>query len=184
MFLNNMENTSTPLEMVDCVEATIKEYSEVYEGEITINLRTVLDLPDGFVAIGGSYDHDDDVVEIFLAAKNPYDNINLTKEYLDWINHEIAKTLVHEGIHRIQSQEGRYEEVLNAVVKGEELSHKKYLSSNIELEAYGRADIKMDLEKYGTSSLLDEYIEIFGRDSEEVSIVKRYAGEDKDEIYI
>ncbi len=181
MFLNNMKDTATPLEILESIREVIEKHSEIYEGEITVNLRTVLDLPDGFVAIGGSYDHEDDVIEIFLAAKNPYDNIRLSKEYLVWIDHEIAKTLVHEGIHRIQNNEERYEEVLS--FKGGELSHKEYLSSNVELEAYGRADIKMDLEKYGESSLLDEYIEIFGKDSEEVSIVKKYAGV-SDEIYI
>jgi hypothetical protein len=176
-----MGDTATPLEMLDSIKEVIKKYSEIYEGEINISLKTVLDLPNGFVAIGGSYDHIDDIIDIFLAAKNPYDNIQLNKEYMSWINHEIAKTLVHEGIHRIQNNEERYEEVLN--FKGGEVSHKEYLSSNIELEAYGRADIKMDLKKYGESSLLDEYIEIFGADSEEVSIVKRYAGE-QDEIHI
>jgi hypothetical protein len=167
--------------MLDSIKEVVGKYSEVYEGEININLKTVLDLPDGFVAIGGSYDHIDDIIDIFLAAKNPYDNIQLNKEYLEWINHEISKTLVHEGIHRIQNKEERYEEVLN--FKGRDLSHKDYLSSDIELEAYGRADIKMDLEKYGKSSLLDEYVEIFGINSEEVEIVKRYAGEN-DEIHL
>jgi len=183
MFVKDAGGTATPLEMLDSIKKVIGEYSEIYEGEIVTSLRTVLDLPDGFVAIGGSYDHVDDIIDIFLAAKNPYDTIHLTKEYLEWINHEISKTLVHEGIHRIQKNEDRYEEVENMKI-GEEVSHKEYLSSNVELEAYGRADIKMDLEKYGTSSLLDEYIEIFGIDSEEVSIVKRYAGGNKDEICI
>jgi hypothetical protein len=34
----------------------------------------------------------------------------------------------------------------------------------------------MDIKKYGSSVQLDEYIEIFGVDSEEVAIVKNYAG--------
>jgi hypothetical protein len=73
-----------------------------------------------------------------------------------------------------QDREDRFEEPVAEA--GKELTHKQYLGSDIEMEAYGRADIKMDIKKYGSSVQLDEYEDVFGVDSEEVAIVKNYAG--------
>ncbi len=124
------------------------------------------------ILVGGSYG--DDTIVVSLAAKNPYDTINFTEEMLDWFNHEIAKTIVHEGIHMEQDREDRFEKIVTAM--DEDLTHRQYLGSDIEMEAYGRADIPMDIRKYGASVQLDEYEEIFGVNSEEVRIVKQYAG--------
>jgi len=162
----------TPRVIRAMVEDTISKHEEDYAGEILVDLRLVLDVPAGLIIVGGSYG--DDTIVVSLAAKNPYDTINFTPDMLDWFNHEIAKTIVHEGIHMEQDREDRFEEIVSEA--GKDLTHKQYLGSDIEMEAYGRADIKMDIAKYGSSVQLDEYEEIFGVDSEEVAIVKNYAG--------
>jgi hypothetical protein len=162
----------TPRVIRAMVEDTINKHEDSYEGEILVDLRLVLDIPDGLILVGGSYG--DDTIVVSLAAKNPYDTINFTEEMLDWFNHEIAKTIVHEGIHMEQDREDRFEKIVTAM--DEDLTHRQYLGSDIEMEAYGRADIPMDIRKYGASVQLDEYEEIFGVNSEEVRIVKQYAG--------
>lgn len=162
----------TPRVIRAIVEDTINRHSSDYEGEILVDLRLILDVPDGLILVGGSYG--DDTIVVSLAAKNPYDTINFTEEMLDWFNHEIAKTIVHEGIHMEQDREDRFEEIVTEA--GKDLTHKQYLGSEIEMEAYGRADIKMDIAKNGSSVQLDEYEDIFGVNSEEVRIVKHYAG--------
>jgi hypothetical protein len=162
----------TPRVIRAVVEDTINRHEEDYAGEILVDLRLVLDIPDGLILVGGSYG--DDTIVVSLAAKNPYDTINFTEEMWEWFNHEIAKTIVHEGIHMEQDREGRFGKIVTEVDK--DLTHKQYLGSDIEMEAYGRADIPMDIRKYGSSVQLDEYEEIFGADSEEVKIIKDYAG--------
>jgi hypothetical protein len=170
--LKNAGRNLTPRVIRAMVEDTINRHEDDYAGEILVDLRLILDVPDGVIVVGGSYG--DDTIVVSLAAKNPYDTVNFTEEMLDWFNHEIAKTIVHEGIHMEQDREDRFEEPVAEA--GKELTHKQYLGSDIEMEAYGRADIKMDIKKYGSSVQLDEYEEIFGVDSEEVAIVKNYAG--------
>lgn len=170
--LKNAGRNLTPRVIRAMVEDTINRHEDDYAGEILVDLRLILDVPDGVIVVGGSYG--DDTIVVSLAAKNPYDTINFTEEMLDWFNHEIAKTIVHEGIHMEQDREDRFEEIVSEA--GKDLTHKQYLRSDIEMEAYGRADIKMDIKKYGSSVQLDEYEDVFGVDSEEVKTVKHYAG--------
>lgn len=170
--MSNVGRNLTPRVVRAIVEDTINKYEDHYDGEILVDLRLILNVPAGLILVGGSYG--DDAIVVSLAAKNPYDTINFTEEMLDWFNWEIAKTIAHEGVHRQQDREGRFEEIVTKA--GEELTHRQYLASDIEMEAYSRADIPMDIKKYGSSVQLDEYIEIFGEDSREVEIVKNYAG--------
>lgn len=170
--LSYADKDLTPMEIRDMVSNTIETHAEHYEGEVLVDLRIVLDIPDGLILVGGSYG--DDAIVVSLAAKNPYDTINFTEELLEWFNHEIRKTIVHEGIHMEQDRNGRFKDIVAEA--GKDLTHRQYLGSEIEMEAYGRADIPMDIRKYGASVQLDEYEEIFGINSEEVKIVKDYAG--------
>ena len=176
MFLDTsyIGKSLTPIEIQKLVQGKIDEQAEGIEGlgRVDVGLKMILDIPEGLILVGGSYDSD--TIDVDLAARNPYENISFTEEMLDWFNHEIAKTIVHEGVHRQQDQEDRFEEGLLEL--GQNISHRQYLGSEIEMEAYGKADIKMDIEKYGSSVQLDEYEEIFGANSEEVRIVKQYAG--------
>ena len=162
----------TPDEIVSVIEESIEDaISEQGEadlgvGGITVTGIVVEGIPRNIVLVGGSYL--DDHIDITISSRG--EDVVLSEDMLDWLNHEVAKTIVHEGIHREQDKRGRF------ILQDNKMNHKEYLSSEIELEAYGRADIKMDVTKYGSSVQLDEYEEIFGVESEEVRIVKQYAG--------
>jgi hypothetical protein len=162
----------TPDEIVSIIEDSIEDAiseqgaADLGVGDITVTGIVVEAIPSNIVLVGGSYL--DDHIDITIASRG--EDVVLSEDMLDWLNHEVAKTLVHEGIHREQDIRGRF------ILQDNKMTHKEYLASEIEMEAYGRADIKMDIAKNGTSVQLDEYEEIFGEDSEEVRIVKQYAG--------
>jgi len=99
-----------------------------------------------FVAIGGSYDEDEDLIYLDFYASNYEDDfIEIKPEFWKQFSFELSQTLQHELIHREQYY-NRTSDFCSRIYKFDDINDKEreYLSNSDEIDAYSH-DIALEI---------------------------------------
>lgn len=139
-------------EVMQEVINSIGMHIKLYE----VNVLTLMSeqVEDGIVVVSGDYDEDSDEVNLyFITSKNRESVFEDGRDRGSLaVRHEAIKTIKHEDVHRAQAADG-----LDTTLD-KNLTREEYLMAPTEFEAYTLIDIPMDLEFYGSSYELDEYL--------------------------
>ncbi len=126
-----------------------------YYANPSINYVTInsAELEDGVIVVTGDYDQDEDTIQVYFVISGKQD-VEFGGDFFDLV-HEIHKTYNHENIHREQWYAGE------DTTRPQGESQSEYMLSRLEVEARARVDIPFDLEYYGRSEDLQEYLNYF-----------------------
>ncbi len=133
--------------------------------------------PDGFVGVQGCFDDTSGLIELTLVScyacdeEFHWDNPKALKFYQG----ELRKTFRHEMIHVKQMLRGESFDDIPNVCDSEEI----YYSHALEIEAYGRGDMYVEVTENGYSETLALYISLFGAGSDEVKQLTSYCEEER-----
>jgi len=122
------------------------------------------EFPEGFVGVSGCFLDDEGTILITLVSKYEPDEDFQWKDQKanKFYCQELRKTFNHEMVHMKQLLRGEsFDDMDNT-------DDKVYYSHPLEIEAYGRADMYIEVAENGYSETLGLYTELFGKGSEEV----------------
>jgi len=162
-------------DFVSCLEAAVWFDSiQVYR------MSSLETLPTGMVAVGGFYS-DEEGIELALYVDQNTDEIDESMHSIEDLVEEVKLTLLHESVHRNQSSIRSYSDGYRQ--KRVNMSDPvQYLGHYDEIDAYGRVDLAVFVQKDGWEaafrdplSILSRYIKTFGKDSKVVKKVIKKA---------
>ncbi len=141
-------------EVINEVLESVGPHIELYD--VIVEIRHFPEaIDEGYVAVSGDFCEDTDAVTVYLITDGNHEaEFDGNPHAISVLRHEIIKTIKHEDVHRTQASEGE-DTTLDVG-----LSRAEYLMSPTEFEAYTLIDIPMDLDFYGSSHELDEYLEL------------------------
>ena len=132
--------------------------------DVEVNHNYLDHYPKGEVSVSGSYDDNSGEVCITLISSfNDSEVFDFNDKSYDWFNSELVKVLKHEKIHIEQDLRDDFSPSLHS-------DQHTYFSDDLEIEAYGRADVPLEVRESseGSSKTVEMYIDMFGKDSDEV----------------
>ncbi len=141
-------------EVINEVLGSVGPHIELYDVNVEIKHYPEA-IDDGYIAVSGDFCEDSDEINVYLITSGNHEvEFDGNPHAISVVRHEIIKTIKHEDVHRTQAAEGE-DTTLDVG-----LSRAEYLMAPTEFEAYTLIDIPMDLEFYGSSHELDEYLEL------------------------
>lgn len=158
------------------INSLISEIIESTPSLVKVSCMLDKSYPQGYVGVSGYFDDTDCTIGIVLVSnKDSAEEFSfIDKDAIKFYNDELHKTLKHEMVHMKQLLSGKsFKDIPSS--RDEE----KYYSSDLEIEAYGRADVYLELKDKGHSETLDTYIDLFGEDSKIVKKVVSFSEEER-----
>ncbi len=129
--------------------------------DVDVNHNYLDHYPKGEVGVSGSYD--DNSGEVCVTLISSHNESEVFDFNGDWFKSELVKVLRHEQIHIEQDLRNDFSPSLHS-------DEHTYFSDDMEIEAYGRADVPLEVgeSSEGNSQTVEMYIDMFGKDSDEV----------------